>query len=235
MHPAFCSFLADGCLFGFGGCSGPARDRLDDRQFYTAAGKLVDLHAAILLHLSRLRWANWVFFGLTIAIFSFLLVGRFGDKFFDMPIRLYFFWLAALISYFFLRAAGLPVKGWGALAASAILLAGIYRAAVLLPDISTSPFSLDWSEASRYFYASLFFSKRLYGIAIPPSVLHPTRYLLQSVPFLIPNSPLWVHRLWQVLLWALITFAASYLLARRLLSWRTGASGRWLPGLSATC
>jgi hypothetical protein len=183
--------------------------------------KLVGLHAAILQRLSRLRWVNWVLFGLITAIFSFLLVGRFGDKFYDMAIRLYFFWLACLLSYFFLRGAGLPVRGWSAVAASAILLAGIYRAAVLLPDISTSPFSLDWSEASRYFYASLFFSQRLYGIAIPPSVLHPTRYLLQSVPFLIPNSPLWLHRVWQVLLWALITFAASYLLARRLLNWRS--------------
>jgi hypothetical protein len=182
--------------------------------------RLVGLHKAILLHLRRLRWANWIFFSLTIAIFSFLLVGRFGDKFYNMSIRLYLFWLSVLFSYFFIRAAGLPVSGWSALGASAILLAGIYRAAALLPDISTSPFSLDWSEASRYFYASLFFSKRLYGIAIPPSVLHPTRYLLQSVPFLIPNSPLWLHRTWQVLLWAAITFTASYLLARRLLNWR---------------
>jgi hypothetical protein len=182
--------------------------------------KLDGLHAAILLRLKRLRWANWVFLALTTAIFSFLLVGRFGDKFFDMPIRLYLFWLTVLIGWFFLRAAGLPVNGWEALGASAILIAGIYRAAALLPDLSTSPFSLDWSEASRYYYASLFFSKRLYGIAIPPSVLHPTRYLLQSVPFLIPDSPLWLHRLWQVLLWVLTTFAASYLLARRLLNWR---------------
>jgi hypothetical protein len=182
--------------------------------------RLVGIHAAILLRLRRLRWVNWVFFSLTIAIFSFILVGRFGDKFFDMSIRLYLFWLSVLFGYFFIRAAGTPVSGWSALGASAILMAGIYRAAALLPDISTSPFSLDWSEASRYFYASLFFSKRLYGIAIPPSVLHPTRYLLQSVPFLIPNSPLWLHRAWQVLLWAVITFFASYLLARRLLNWR---------------
>jgi hypothetical protein len=182
--------------------------------------RLVDLHTAIILRLRRLRWANWVFFSLTIAIFSFILVGRFGDKFYDMSIRLYLFWLSVLFGYFFIRATGMPVNGWSALGASAILMAGIYRAAALLPDISTSPFSLDWSEASRYYYASLFFSKRLYGIAIPPSVLHPTRYLLQSVPFLISNSPLWLHRAWQVLLWAMITFAASYLLARRLLNWR---------------
>jgi hypothetical protein len=198
--------------------------------FTSLKTRLIDLHAAILQRLRRLGWVNWILFALTVAVFSFLLVGRFGDKLSNMAIRLYLFWLAALIGYFLLQAAGLPVGAWGALAASAILIAGIYRAAALLPDISTSPFSLDWSEASRYFYASLFFSKRLYGIAIPPSVLHPTRYLLQSVPFLIPNSPLWLHRLWQVLLWVLITSLASFSLARRLLNrrdWRFWALAAW--------
>lgn len=198
--------------------------------FTSLKTRLVNLHAGILQRLRRLGWVNWVLFALTVIVFSFLLVGRFGDKLSNMAIRLYLFWLAALIGYFFLRAAGLPVHAWSALAASAILIAGIYRAAALLPDISTSPFSLDWSEASRYFYASLFFSKRLYGIAIPPSVLHPTRYLLQSVPFLIPNSPLWLHRLWQVILWVLITSLASFSLARRLSNrrdWRFWALAAW--------
>ncbi len=199
-------------------------------SFTPLRARLNGLHDALLLYLRRLRWVNWAFFVLAAAAFSFLLIGPYGGKLPDMAIRLYLFWLTTLICYFFLRAAGLPTGPWSVLAASGILLAGIYRAAALLPDISTSPFSLDWSETSRYFYASLFFSKRLYGIAIPPSVLHPTRYLLQSVPFLIPNSPLWLHRVWQVLLWALITFLASYLLARRLLNrrdWRFWALVAW--------
>jgi len=56
----------------------------------------------------------------------------------------------------------------------------------------------------------------VYGTTLPPSVLHPTRYLLQSLPFLIPNSSLMVHRLWQVILWIVSASLASWLLIRRL-------------------
>jgi hypothetical protein len=75
---------------------------------------------------------------------------------------------------------------------------------------------MSWSEASRYYYASLFFSERLYHLHIPPSVLHPSRYLLQAVPFLIPGLPLWFHRLWQVFLWIGFTMGTGFILARRL-------------------
>jgi hypothetical protein len=46
-------------------------------------------------------------------------------------------------------------------------------------------------------------------------VLHPSRYLLQSLPFLFGTLPLWVHRLWQVLLWVGVTLGFSATLARR--------------------
>ena len=87
---------------------------------------------------------------------------------------------------------------------------------LFLPDISVYPFSLGWSEASRYYYASLFFSEKIYGQNITPSTLHPTRYLLQSVPFIIDGLPLWFHRFWQVLLWLVGLFGSAFLLARRL-------------------
>jgi hypothetical protein len=84
------------------------------------------------------------------------------------------------------------------------------------PAVSTYPFSLEWSEASRYYYGSLVFASRLYGRSLPLSVLHPTRYFLQSVPFLVDGSPIWVHRLWQVLLWVGMTAVTGFLFVRRL-------------------
>jgi hypothetical protein len=90
-----------------------------------------------------------------------------------------------------------------------------FHVAGYLPEISTYPLSLGWSEASRYYNASLFFAQRLYGEAVPWPVLHPSRYLLQSVPFLLGDLPLWVHRLWQVLLWLVVTLGTSLALARR--------------------
>lgn len=80
------------------------------------------------------------------------------------------------------------------------------------PDVHTYPLSLGWSETSRYYYASLFFSRQIYGKSVPLSSLHPTRYLMQAVPFLIKSLPLWVHRLWQVLLWLGVTLTAALVL-----------------------
>ena len=52
-------------------------------------------------------------------------------------------------------------------------------------------------------------------MTLPLSTLHPSRYLLQAIPFLIPSLPLWAHRLWQALLWIFLTGTTSILLARR--------------------
>lgn len=91
-----------------------------------------------------------------------------------------------------------------------------YKLASYIPDVSSFPFSLGWSEGSRYYYASLWLSKQVYGISLPPSVLHPSRYLLQALPFLIPGGSLWLSRFWQVFLWVGTTTLTSYLLVRRL-------------------
>jgi len=130
-------------------------------------------------------------------------------------VRIFVAWVLIIPGAEILRSFK-PQVSWPAAAAGAALLIGtIYRLGLLAQEISTYPFSLGWSEASRYYYASLFFARRIYGFRVPPSVLHPTRYLLQSVPFLIPGLPLVAHRIWQVLLWLSTTGATGYLLARR--------------------
>jgi hypothetical protein len=91
----------------------------------------------------------------------------------------------------------------------------IYKAACFLPDISSYPFSLGWSEASRYYYASLYLGERIYGVQVPYSILHPSRYMMQAIPFLLSNSPLWLHRAWQVLLWLVTSGFTGWLVARR--------------------
>ncbi len=136
--------------------------------------------------------------------------------------RIICFWIVSSIGALFLKAWDLnhPVEtrgGWAVfLAASAVLAGAIYLALSYIPEISTNPFTLYWSEASRYYYASLFLSKQIYGVQVPPTVLHPSRYLMQAVPFLIPGAPIWLHRLWQVLLWIIMPLITGWVLARRL-------------------
>ncbi|MCX8061066.1 MAG: hypothetical protein N3D16_00640 [Anaerolineales bacterium] len=85
----------------------------------------------------------------------------------------------------------------------------------LLTKVSPYPFTLEWSETSRYYYASLFLGEQIYGVKTDWTVLHPSRYLLQAIPFLLPNSPLWLHRLWQVGLWIGVSGLTAYAFLRR--------------------
>jgi hypothetical protein len=88
---------------------------------------------------------------------------------------------------------------------------------IFIPWVSTFPFSLGYSEGSRYYYASLFFQEKIYGLSgLGLPVLHPTRYILQSLPFMISGLPIWVHRIWQVFLWVFMTAAASFAITKRL-------------------
>jgi len=99
---------------------------------------------------------------------------------------------------------------------SLTLAAVVYVALSYAQDISTYPLTLTWSETSRYYYASLFFAKRIYGVDAPPTVLHPSRYLLQAIPFIIADTPLWLHRAWQALLWVTLPALTAWLLAKRM-------------------
>jgi len=110
-----------------------------------------------------------------------------------------------------------------------LLMQGVlFRCWSLLNVVTDSPFTIDYSETSRFYYGSLVFSRSLYGMDLPLSTLHPSRYLLQAIPFIIPNLPLWAHRLWQALLWIVLTGSSAWLLARRM-----KLSNRYLTALVA--
>lgn len=125
-----------------------------------------------------------------------------------------FLWLtlAAAISFKFVAKTSFT----GSFVSLILLQGVVFRMYSLSGVVTDFPFSLDYSETSRFYYASLPFSQSLYGMDLPLSTLHPSRYFLQAIPFLIPDIPLWGHRLWQAILWVVLTGASSWLLARRM-------------------
>ncbi|NLE83718.1 MAG: hypothetical protein GX603_04295 [Chloroflexi bacterium] len=153
-------------------------------------------------------------------------------------------WSAALLVIFFFTFSGeLLAKGgarfvilliWAALCgalvahfypnknpyyvfASVLLFGGVlYRTGAFVNEVSSSPFSLGWSEGSRFYNASLFYSEKLYGQSLPLPALHPSRYLMQAFPFLLNIDSIFLHRLWQVLLWIGLTGWASWLFASKI-------------------
>ena len=171
---------------------------------------------ALLVRSQRFGKINLLIFGLAIGAYSALVLNPASGPFSSSMMRLFLFWALTIFGVILMRGAGWRGSWLVGLALSTLTAAFFYRVLAFLPDISTHPLSLTWSEASRYYYASLYFSNRIYGIPVPPTVLHPSRYLMQSIPFLIPDSPLWLHRFWQVLLWITTTGTASFFLVRRL-------------------
>ena len=184
-----------------------------------------------LLELERLKavyWriAGWLLFAAVLLVipyikFSFR-IGEVVKKSTQDPIltMIVFYWAVWWLILLATMALKVALRGsWASGFAAALVMLGLgYEIFTRLQLVSAYPFSLSWSEASRYYYASLYFAQSIYGVKVPLSTLHPTRYFLQSLPFLIPGLGLVASRIWQVLLWILLTAAAALALARRTLT-----------------
>ncbi len=172
--------------------------------------------AGVSTGLARLRGWNILLYILTWLLFGWLVFIQLGRELNSLAPRLWLVWLAAGLTAILLYAVS-PRAPFFALLGLGLLTGGL-QATVLLyaSQVSNYPFSLGWSEASRFYYASLPFSKSLYGISIPLSPLHASRYLLLSLPYLLPDSPLWLHRAWQAFLWIALNLMTGWALSRRL-------------------
>jgi hypothetical protein len=80
------------------------------------------------------------------------------------------------------------------------------------------PFSLSWSEGNRFYDYSLVFGQSLYNyqgqILNPYS--SPGRYGLWGILFLWQGLPIWVHRLWNLILLTLPVLIFAALITRKL-------------------
>ena len=175
-------------------------------------------------------WENWqlaqagrlsgLLAGLGLVVLAPILLLYARADFFGKGVEAFFrllwlFWWIALA-----QAAGLRLAtgiDWPRALSAALLLDGLTAQLFTLGTaVSNYPFSMGWSEASRYYYGSLIFSKSIYGQTLPLSVMHGSRYLLQSIPFVLRGVQLWAARLWQVVLWTGLTLGASAAVIRRL-------------------
>jgi hypothetical protein len=178
--------------------------------------RLLPIPSRIVLVLRKAPYLSWLCFILLGLVFPVLVLSSWAHDFDFMLTRLWIFSHLVLLGSIFLRAVIPGQVDLSIVAMTALIYALSDRVALYIPDISTQMTSMGWSEASRYYYASLFFADSVYGVSAPLSSLHPSRYLLQSIPFLIPGLPIWVHRAWQVVLWLVLPLMGSLLIVRRL-------------------
>ena len=169
-----------------------------------------------ILSLRKIGVISWAIFAILALIFPFLVLSPATADFDFLLTRIWIFGHLVLLGSVFLRAALPRFNDLEIVVIATLSFALVERVALYIPDISNQMTSLGWSEASRYYYASLFFSRSIYGIKAAYSSLHPSRYLLQSIPFIIPHLPIWAHRAWQVTLWLALPIAGSLFIVRRL-------------------
>jgi len=179
------------------------------------SGKGLEVARKIINPIKSMGDLNWILFAIPIAFYAYFILAGVNVPVLSALVPIWVFGHLGLIGALFLSGTRKLGPRYSLLVAFSIyglVLWVIY----FVPDVHTYPLSLGWSETSRYYYASLFFSPLVYGEWFPLSSLHPTRYILQSLPFAISTLPLWFHRLWQVLLWLGMTSVGGWALSRRI-------------------
>ena len=140
----------------------------------------------------------------------FLLYTEWGGYFTGSYLRLLIYLMVSVVTaLLFFKSDNMWQTAQGLLLSLGIS-AFAYTIIINLAGVSTSPFSLGWSEGNRFYDYSLTFGKNLYNytgdLRVPYNT--PGRYALWGSLFLIPGLPIWVHRLWDALLWGIIPIIA---------------------------
>ncbi|HZK17476.1 MAG TPA: hypothetical protein VFC66_04460 [Anaerolineaceae bacterium] len=158
---------------------------------------------------------SWIALSLTALVLTLL--------FFNLPFYLFsygigrFAFAIGFSGIFALILSGKTQTSFHFSFAGWLLVFGVlHRVAAFVPEIQSGPFSLGWSEGSRFYNASLFAPKYLYGLRLPLPALPPSRYLMQALPFYFGIRSILFHRIWQVVLWLGMTLWGSWLMAKRL-------------------
>ncbi len=185
-------------------------------SFTTFGGFARQAGQGILARLAKLGWLNLILVELVPLAILWLVFRSQPDRLFDPLPRLWLMWMGALLGALFIQAYVRGLGYFSALLGAAVMVGFLFAAAGYFVQVNDYPFSLGWSEGSRFYNASLFFAQPLYGRSLPLPVLHPTRYLLQSIPFIFPGAGIWALRFWQAVLWVVLPLAGGWLLARRL-------------------
>lgn len=97
-----------------------------------------------------------------------------------------------------------------------VLVSGIFTFGSHFITVTNYPFSLTWSEGNRLYDYSIYFGSNRYLTSGDLTAVRGAhgRNLLWGVLFIIPESPIWLHRLWNVFLSLAPHLGLGYLLAR---------------------
>jgi len=176
---------------------------------------------------ARIRWLGFFLVPLALTGYTVVFTLPFSrDLLSDLDwARFLIFWTFSLIGMYGLKALKKNISWLMSLLIVVLFQTALHLLATQLSSVTSYPFSMGWSETSRYYYPSLFLSEKIFGTRLPWPILHPSLHLLLLPPYLF-EAPLWFHRFWQVFLrFALLGLTAWTLIRRLSLKDR---SYRWL-------
>ena len=159
---------------------------------------------------------NLIGFLLSAALLLLLFLGPWRESFQSISARFLVLWFTSLLGAFFLSAGENEPRQLLYLLFSLILFTCLYNLTSYLFMLSATPFSIGWSEATRYYHASLLLSERYYGLSLPPFYQDLSRYVVEVIPLLLPNPSLILQRIWEYALRFLMPALTVALLLRRL-------------------
>jgi hypothetical protein len=143
--------------------------------------------------------------------------------------RIFIFWIFSLLGMWGVKVYRRREISWFTALIVVMLLQGTLQLILAYwSQVTSYPFSMGWSETSRFYFPSLFLSEKIYGSKYPLPVLHPTLHLLLTPPYLF-DAPLWVHRFWQVAIRYILLAAVVPVMMKRV--GVPAGRGRWLVAL----
>lgn len=179
----------------------------------------------------RLSWFRWAAAGLVAGVpGALLLFTPLGDLFSAGYIRFTILLLTGTLTAFLITHSEIHALRWTEAVFGVLLTATLFVFAYYLRSVTNYPFSLSWSEGNRLYDYSLLFGRELYQSNAALSMEYGSfgRKLLWGVIYLIPDLPIWAHRLWNAFLSTVPHLALGYLLAR----WgQFKGAKRWLIGM----
>ncbi len=111
-----------------------------------------------------------------------------------------------------------------------LLTGSVFAMGDYLTNVTNYPFTLSWSEGNRLYDYSIYFGINRYSISGKLSIPYyqPGRNMLWGSIFLIPDTPIWLHRLWDAILWTIPYLLLGFLITR----WGTlGGKGKLIFSL----
>jgi hypothetical protein len=172
--------------------------------------------------IGRYKKSRWISYSLLVLALGIYFLFVFLQQRYLPVFSGFWFWLlafslGALIGGILIRSV-FGYEYWKSFSLAGLFIGAGSQIIGYFPYPLSYPFTLNWSETSWFYYASFFFSQKLYHTSMPWPFLDIGRPLLLSAAYLVPNTPIWLIRIWQYFLFWVPALIVAFLLNRRLKS-----------------